>query len=176
MNFREFCGAIMSPDLQAVAEHWNEARADRALPGWKDLSPKRIAKQLTSIWSYTYNFQGDEFTGRLAGDRIVGIFGKTFRGVPMSQIYPTKDFPKLFDRCKRVINEPSLFHGHGMVFMHLGRPARGERIILPLGDDGMCGDGVLGATVYPTGSSSANSHLDFQEECESWFALTKRDC
>src|SRR6201986_3487856 len=129
MRFAEFHDDIKSPDLKAVAEHWHEARGGQMLPGWKDLNPRRIAKQLPNVWAYTYNTENDAFTGRLSGDRIVAMFGRNFRGIPMSELYPSNDFPRLFDRCKRVITEPSLFHGDVMVFMYRGRPARGERII-----------------------------------------------
>ena len=44
------------------------------MPAWQDIKPARIAAQLPIIWSYSYDQGTDEFTGRLAGDRIVQVF------------------------------------------------------------------------------------------------------
>jgi len=109
MSFSGFYDAIASPDLKAVAQHWNEARDTRSIPAWTDISPKRIAAQLPMTWSYTYEPQSDSFTGRLAGAHIDSIFGGNFRGVPMSELYPSESLPILFARSKRVITEPASF-------------------------------------------------------------------
>jgi hypothetical protein len=119
MNFLDFYNAITSPDLKAVASHWNEARGDRPMPRWIDINPRAIKKQLHIIWSYTYDSGTDSFIGRLAGEEIKNVFGSHFRDV--SELYPTEDFPDLFARSKRVMSEPAFFHGAGMVFRHLGR-------------------------------------------------------
>jgi hypothetical protein len=66
------------------------------MPGWPDISPKRFAAQLPMIWFYTNEPQSDTFTGRLSAEHISSIFGRNFRGVPMSELYPAKDFPQCF--------------------------------------------------------------------------------
>ncbi len=168
MSFQEFEQAIMSPALKHVAEHWNNARGARAMPSWNDIQPSQIAAELPIIWSYKYDRTADAFTGRLAGDQIAKIFGKSFRGIPMAEIYPDKDFWRLFVRSKRVVCEPALYRGEGMVFSHVDHYGHGERIMMPLASDGIVGDGILGATKYQSvGGPPATDLL----EREVWFSL-----
>ena len=134
--------------------------------GLDDLRPSQIGAQLPNIWAYRYDRATDAFIGRLAGDRIVRIFEKSFRGTPMVDLYPPSDYARLFARTKRVICEPAFFRSEGLVFNHLDRFGVGERIMMPLADDGITGDGILGATVYePVRDGSGG------RENESWFAL-----
>jgi hypothetical protein len=140
------------------------------MPAWADIKPSAIAAQLSIVWSYRYDPATDTFTGRLAGERITAIFGKSLRGVPMSEIYPPNEYPALFARTKRVIVEPALMRGHGVVFRHLNRFGTGERIVMPLADDGIHGDGVFGATEYSVTSEPSLEAYSAGEILE-WFAL-----
>lgn len=168
MGFDAFFSAIASEDLKKVAAHWRCARADRAMPGWRDIRPTAIAPQLSLIWVYRYDRQADAFTGRLAGDTIEQIFGKSFRGTPMTEIYPEADYPRLFARAKRVACEPAFYRGHGTVFRHVDRWGEGERIMMPLADDGTNGDGLLGATHYDCYRGTPEGEA---VEIEGWFGL-----
>jgi hypothetical protein len=168
MSFDNFLQSIASPDLKCVACYWNEARKGRAITGWHDIHPAQIAAQLPKIWVYRYNREADLFTGRLAGYHIEQIFGKSFRGTPMTELYPKEDYPRLFARAKRVTCEPALFRSKGTVFKHVDRFGEGERIMMPLADDGILGDGVFGATTY---QSHRGRPDDDAREDETWFTL-----
>jgi hypothetical protein len=160
--------SIASPELTRVAQHWNNVRGSRAMPGWYDIRPSQITAQLPIIWTYKYDRTTDTFTGRLAGDLIEHVFGKSIRGTPMTEMYPEKDFPRLFARSKRVVCEPAFYRGEGMVFKHVDHYGHGERIILPLADDGILGDGIFGATVYKSISGTPAEDIP---ENETWFPL-----
>ena len=168
MSFHAFEQAIESPALRQIAQVWNQVRGSRAMPGWGDIRPSQIAAHLPIIWSFKYDRAADAFTGRLAGDKIERIFGKGFRGVPMSDLYPEEDFARLFERSKRVACEPALYIGRGMVFKHVDCHGHGERIMLPLADDGILGDGLIGATEYRSFGGAPAADIP---EHESWFPL-----
>lgn len=168
MAFDRFLEAIVSPALKRIAEHWNDVRGARLMPGWSAIRPSQISAQLPLIWVYRYDHATDTFTGRLAGDRIEHVFGKSFRGTPMKELYPPADYPRLFARAKRVACEPALFLGTGMVFRHVDHLGKGERIIMPLGEDGITGDGIFGATDYKSASGTPTASMI---ESEQWFAL-----
>ncbi len=168
MNFQAFEQAIVSSALRHVAEHWNDARGSRAMPSWGDIRPAQIAAELPIVWSYKYDRTADTFTGRLAGEQIEKIFGKTIRGSPMAEIYPEEEFPRLFARSKRVVCEPALYRGEGMVFKHADHYGHGERIIMPLAGDGILGDGILGATKYQSLGGSPAVGIS---EYDDWFPL-----
>lgn len=148
MSFAEFEQAIKSPALLQVAQHWNEARGSRRMPDWADIRPASLAAHLSIIWSYRYDRSGDALIGRLAGDKIEKVFGKTFRGTPMEALYPPHQFPRMLKRFRRVVGEPALYLEEGKVFQVVDHYGLGERIAMPLSNDGALADGIIGATVY----------------------------
>lgn len=168
LSFNEFFAAIDAEPLKAVAGYWNEVRGDKLMPSWHDIQPSKIAAQLKLIWVYRYDPLTELFTGRLAGNTIEAIFGKSFRGTPMKELYPPERYESFYARSLRVTCEPALYRGEGKVFHLLDRIGWGERIMLPLSDDGLHGDGILGATTY---QSTTDSVFSTASEAESWFRL-----
>jgi hypothetical protein len=169
MNFAQFEESIASVALRSLARHWNEARGNRAMPAWGDIKPERIVNVLPIIWAYTYDAQNDVFTGRLAGDRIVQAFGKSFRASPLAAIQPPEAFPWIHQLLRRVVTEPAAYRGAGRVFHQYDRYGRGERIILPL--TGAQGGGVLGATDYHRSDILPGIAAGPVGESETWFPL-----
>jgi len=148
VSFDTFLTAVAAPALRDVALHWQAARGAKRMPGWTDIDPAAIARHLPIVWSWKYDRLTDTFTGRLSGEDINAIFGKSIRGVPMREFFADWQYDLIFARHKRVVTEPAFAHGSGPVFIHARRYGVGERIILPLAADGVHGDSILGATVY----------------------------
>lgn len=168
MSFTAFHSTITSPALAEVAQHWQEARGNQPMPSWKDISPSRIARQLSIIWFYDYDPASDSFTGRLAGSRIEQKFGYKFKGLAMQSLYEPVVYQLLFARYKRVVWEPKLYKGEGGSHIHEDRAGSGERIILPLASDHVHADGIMGATDYRT---SALPAMEPGFEHDRWFSL-----
>lgn len=171
MDFRTFRQSIRSKELQAVADHWQEARRGRLMPGWRDLRPAAMRKQLPIIWSYAYDPATGDFTGRLAGDKITQIFEKNFKGLSIAQAHPPEAVGWVRDLFKRVVTEPALYHYEGQVFRQLNRHGAGERIILPLSSDGAMADGLLGATEYGLRPGVAVVVVPPATDAEQWFPI-----
>ncbi len=150
MSFKDFEATIKSSKLRSIALHWNAARGAKRMPGWRDIDPTAIAPYLNIIWSWKYDRRSDSFTGRIAGDDIIQVFGENLRGKRMKDFFAGKHYDMVFARHKRVVTEPAFVHGSGQVFIHAQRYGLGERIIMPLAADGVHGDGILGATIYST--------------------------
>jgi len=165
MGFDTFAGAVSAEPLKRVLRHWSDVLGDRTVPDWRDIRPSALGAQLSIIWSWKYDPSTDAFTGRLAGDAIEAIFGKSFRGATMADIFPPSEYGHIFARHKRVATEPALFRGTGLVFRHISRYGTGERIILPLSD------GIFGATVYEIVPGEIPAHLAAAGEREEWFTL-----
>jgi hypothetical protein len=170
MRFAAFEKSILSSDLKAVAAHWIEARGTKRIPSWADIRPAAIVKQLPIVWSYVYDPAEDEFIGRLGGDAITRIFDKNLKGIRLSELQPVLDYKRLSARAKRVMTEPALFRGHGLVFKQLDRYGQGERIIMPLSRDGISGDAIFGATDYQV-IGHLPSEAEEVAEVEDWFTL-----
>lgn len=165
MTFQAFEQSVAAEPLKRVIRHWNAVRGGRAVPEWSDIRPSALVAQLSIIWSWKYDPVADQFTGRLAGDAIEAIFGRSLRGAAMTDVFKPAEYSRLFARHKRVAVELALFHGTGLVFHHIERYGTGERVILPLSD------GIVGATVYEATVGLLPAGLAAAGEREAWFAL-----
>jgi len=173
MSFPSFLDSIVSDDLRRIAENWRTARGTRFMPAWRDFDPVPIGPQLRYIWAWKYDRAAQTFTGRLAGEDIAGMFGGPIHGVAMTEYFPPDIYRAFFPWMQRVVVEPAVAHGAGLVYRRLGRNFTGERIILPVGDDGINGDGLIGATFYnliATGIQQDGPHLTGEEQVD-FFAL-----
>ncbi len=170
MSFEQFYSSVISPDLRVIALHWHQRRKRRLLPGWSDLDPAAIKAQLPIVWAYTYDRDADEFFGRIAGGAVHKLFGRQFKGERMSVLQTAFSWPRLFDRAKRVVSEPALFHGCGMVFRHSESDSIGELIIMPLASDGERPDGILGAVEFKV-QYRLSLKSAVADEQETWFSL-----
>lgn len=128
--------------------HWRVVRGNRLMPKWSDIDPTSLRRHLPYLWSWRYDAVKDSFTGRIAGEEITAIFGKSMRHVAMVEFFKDWDYEAIFARHKRVVSEPCIAIGQGLVFSYAGRQGYGERVILPLAEDGIHGDGIIGATTY----------------------------
>lgn len=148
-GFAAFLGCIANATLRDIALHWHSARGGKRMPAWRDIDPLALRAQLAIIWSWKYDRDRDCFIGRLAGEDINLLLGRSLRGVPMEDLYSGSAYDAVFERCKRVVSEPCFMRGYGRIFSALGRVGYGERIALPLSDSGRAsGDGIIGATAY----------------------------
>ena len=170
-DFDAFIDAIASPALRKVALHWNEARGTRRMPAWRDIDPAAIAPQLPMVWSYKHDSKTDEFIGRLAGDRIEQVFGRSLRGARLSELHSAEAYAWVSRLCKRVITEPALYKYAGPIFIQLNHYGSGERIILPLSSDNVTSDGILGATEYPFAVSRSVALVRPSQGVERWLSL-----
>jgi hypothetical protein len=148
-DFDTFISRIESPALLAIAKHWHEARSSKRLPGWADLTPAAIGPYLTQIWAFRYDVQTREFTGRLAGNRIMVATGHSFRGTTLRQLHPPHIYERAQAEFTRIVTGPTIYRCRGPLFRAGGHIVDGERIALPLAEDGSRGDGLLGASEYP---------------------------
>ena len=172
MQYEAFRAAIVSPALQAVADHWNAARGARLMPSWPQLQPSQIAAQLPIVWVYKYDRDTREFVGRLAGDRITRHCGKNFRGIRLEELHPPELLPRAYAHMNRLVEEPALYHCAGPLFRQRERIGVGERIILPLAGDGVHPDGVLGASDYEYAlPNPAYAPVEIMGEGIRWFSL-----
>lgn len=148
MHVTDFLGAIKSPSLRDIALHWNAVRGAKRIPAWKDIDPAAIAPYLSIVWSWKYDRERDTFTGRLAGATIIDAHGANLRGKQMQEFFTGRGYERIFAKYRRVVTGPAFAREDGQVFSDKNRYGLGERIIMPLADDGKNGDGVFGATTY----------------------------
>ncbi|HEV2675812.1 MAG TPA: PAS domain-containing protein [Aliidongia sp.] len=156
-NLETLQAVIQSPALKIVFAHWLDARKERLMPAWKDIDAAAIGKYLPMVWAWRFDTTQDTFIGRLAGEDITAVLGYEIRGRPMKQCFPPMAFPTVEARHRKVIGGPCIMRTTGQVYVQTGRHGGGERIVLPLSEDGVTGDGVLGVTEYHLNIAEARS-------------------
>jgi len=170
-GFNLFFAQIQHEALCAVAEHWDDARGENRMPGWSHIDPTKIVKHLPIIWSWRYDRTTGIFTGRLSGEAITEAFGRSLRGFSMQDFFPADSYPVVYARHHKVVVDPCFSRDHGAVFRHVDRIGTGERIILPLADDGETGDGLIGATVYDMTQAVSGAPVQFAFDDLEFFPL-----
>lgn len=147
-GFDALLNRIEAASLRDIAGHWAESCNGRRMPAWRDIDPIKIAPHLPIVWSWRYDRDSDRFTGRLIGQAIVELFGKSIRGVRMEDYFSGDAYEAVYTRCRRVVTTPCFSRDCGMIYNYVDQKGRGERILMPLADDGENADGLIGATFY----------------------------
>ncbi len=168
-GFSGFRNRIVSPALQAIADHWQQVRADRVMPAWSDLSPTHLGPHLKLLWSFRYDRDTKDFTARLAGDRVMRCFGQSFRGTPLKDLHPPHVYEQARTHMTRVVSEPAFAHCSGNLFKIGCQFIEGERLMFPLASDGRIGDSVLGASDFKY--RPASGEVELLHDKMEWFAI-----
>jgi PAS domain len=171
MNLDSFTNSIQSDALKSLAQHWLEVRGDRAMPRWSDIRPAAIKNLLPIVWSWRFEHETEKFRCRLAGDKIQSAAGSASGGDAMEVIFSQSACDYFNPLLKRVVVTPEAYRGHGRVYSQFDRFDVGERIVLPLADDGVTGNGVIGATDSHLNRDAANAGFYRSGEVQEWFAL-----
>lgn len=168
-DFGAFRDRLVSAPLKAVADHWRHARTNKPMPAWSDLSASGLAPHFKRLWAFKYDPVTGDFTARLASNRAMVGFGKSFRGTPLRDIHPPHVFEMAQACMAKVVTGPAAYYCSGKLFKVGAQVVEGERIILPLSSDGRNGDGVLGATHFPFPNVAGQVEL-LVDQIE-WFSI-----
>lgn len=141
------------------------------MPAWADINPARIAPHLSIVWSFHYDREKDEFVGRLVGQNLARHIRKSFKGLSLAEAYPPDALSWVLPLFERVVRGPALYDHAGPLFRQQNRDGFGERILMPLSEDGAESDGVLGATLLNDASNAPITLLTPQPQDELWCSL-----
>lgn len=159
---------LKEPSMQEIARFWDQARAGRRFPAWRDIDPVALAAHLPILWAWRWDAAQQTFIGRLAGEAILDAMGTGFRGGRLQDYFAGRNAETFMHRYRRVIGDPAIMANRGFVFSLIGGTGIGERIALPLSEDGVTADGIIGATIYRvTGNKLARDRVTVAEERES---------
>ena len=170
MSFGRFVASLQAPALIEIANRWNSARRARTMPAWRDIDPAAIRRHLSIVWAWRYDATQGTYIGRLAGETIVEVLGIQIRGRRLEDCFAPSSVSVLRQRFDRAMSGPSFMRSTGSIYVTSGRHGDGERITMPLSEDGQHCDGFFGATAYTSGSlrsrGSATANPELEEEVE----------
>jgi len=172
MSLQAFKEAAQSAHSRDLIRHWTEVRGSRLMPGWSSIRPASMKRTLPYVWSWKFDRQSDCFAGRFAGAEVLEIFGgKSFSGMKMAGMYPHEFYEFVHERFRRIVVTPELFRSHGMPFHRFDQYYLGERVIMPLAEDGLHGDGIIGVTDFHACDGVPPDEVVLTGELEDWYAL-----
>jgi len=171
MSFEAFENATQSEVLRTLLRHWRDAKGSRRMSGWSDLNPASIKAVLPLVWTWKYDRADDRFTGRLVGDRIHKLYGASNAGRTLEDCFPNNYYAPIARVFRRVVTTPEFLREHGPIYGHLGAGCNGERVALPLAEDGEHADGIIGATYFVLEGPLAPENTALTATTEEWFAL-----
>ena len=142
----ESFGHIGNHALRHLVAWWFQKRGERLMPSLRDINPAEIPSVLTQIWLCDYLPQGGCFRYRLAGEEINRFWGFSLRGKYLDEILPPKHLISAVKKCRMAIDLPAIVYDRTHLSLTDAITKHGERIILPLSDDGRTVNALLGAT------------------------------
>lgn len=137
---------IRSQALQQLVDWWFEARGERLMPALGDVNPVAIPKALTRIWLCDVLPESGRIRYRIAGDEINDFWGFNLAGRHLDDVVPAERLASVVDKCRMAIELPAIVTVAGCLSLTDEITRNGERVILPLSDDGRTVNALLGAT------------------------------
>lgn len=138
----------MAPDVRRLYGYWLARRADRLVPARGDIDPVDIPWALERLFLVSYDRAQDSFTYRLAGEAIAGFYGRgNIAGVGPDAFLEPDVAAMVHAQWSRVVAAtPAVLFGNGTVYKPVRDEWIGQRLLLPLGEDGRNADHILGYT------------------------------
>jgi hypothetical protein len=168
LPFVEFIGSTQSYALKAILRQWDMARGANLLPSFEQLQLATLSQQVKRMWVYRY--ADGRFTGWLADEQLSKALGKSFQGLPLEEAHSAQAYLWVHAAMTRVVTEPAIFRSGGNLYRSgSGQLIPGERIALPLADDGVHANGVLGVSDYR--DPQLQGPFELLNEQEDWLSL-----
>jgi hypothetical protein len=163
----EFLASLQSVALKQIVRHWDRVRGDNLMPSFEQLDLPSLPGPMRRMWVYRYD--AGRFTGRLADDKISKAFGKSFHNLPLEEAHTAATYLWVHRVLTRAVTEPAIYRSSGNLYRQAGRLIVGERIALPLADNGVTGDGVLGVSDFR--DPDLEGPCELINENETWAPL-----
>lgn len=144
----EFRTRIRSRTLLAVFDEWNHGRKQQRMPNWTDIRHAALGPHLGRLWGFDYEQRTGQFTGRFGGRNSILAFRRSLGGIPLADLHPPEFLKVAQANFTRVVIEPSCLRVDGKLFKMDDQIVEGERLILPISDDGEHAVGLLGVSDF----------------------------
>lgn len=142
---------LTSSALRDVARWWLSAYRPGRLPSRNEINVHAIKLALPYVWLIEHLPDEDGFRYRLSGEHVNEVFGYSLRGKRLRDIIEQHMLQTVRTRFLHVLNTPGVVYAVGRVYMRIGGYREGERLILPLSDNGVTGTHLFGVTDYGGG-------------------------
>lgn len=159
---------IREPEVLKFLDTWCTNCKGRAMPSPSDIDPIDFVWAMSRMFIGDYDRDRDRFTYRVAGEEVVAVFQKfskkgSMRGVSLGEGMAPDKAALLKKRWRPLAERGDVIFMSGTVYMIEERYGVGERLVLPLSDNGTEVTGFVGFTKCQwslPGEPVADPHLD----------------
>ena len=137
-------GHIGDRSLRQLIGYWNGKRGTRALPALGDIDPTEIPPLLAQVWLCDRLAGSGRFRYRLAGEKVNAFWGFSIAGKYIDEIVPPDRAASVIEKARMACELPAVLHDHVCLSLTEELTETGERLILPLSDDGVRVNVLLG--------------------------------
>ncbi len=137
---------ISDRTLRHVVAHWFDTRGGRLMPALGDVDPTEIRSALAQIWLCDYLSESGRCRYRLAGEEFNDFWGFNLSGKYLDEIVPAERQASVTSKIRMAIDSLAIVYDRACLSLTEEITRNGERIILPLSDDGRTVNALLGAT------------------------------
>jgi hypothetical protein len=142
----EDLGAITSPILKSLLDVWRAKSGERPMPRRAEISMRDIKGILPAIFMADVADGGESFVATLIGSALTNVTGHNATGQKITSVARNeldRRFWTYLRRCTATAAPLAVITDRAIV--ESVRFARGENLILPLSDDGVTVNKIIGA-------------------------------
>lgn len=127
---------VGAPLLRDALRYWLNLCKDETPPAKTDFDPIEIPRTLEHAWLCYREPENGNFIYRLAGEQIQPAFKGRITGKYLHELTEGKALKRVAGYFNRTLDQPCITHVIGRVYSEIDKPAQGERLMLPLMEDG----------------------------------------
>lgn len=138
--------------IEDLFAYWENVRGDAPYPSFHQIDPIDIPWALHEIYIVQRQEDGG-FSYRLAGEGVVGRYGRPLKGVRIPDIVTPSSANMITQRWRRIITEPAACYTETRHRLDEGEEVTARRLTLPLGPADGPADHVLGLVAFDRGAA-----------------------
>jgi hypothetical protein len=135
------------PEIRSFYDYWNGKRGDRIMPARAELDPVDIPSLLEHIFLIDVNRDPPALRYRVFGTAITNLFHRDLTGLEVGAGSQPEHLPGILARYARILSERTPFFHRDRMRETANDFTPVERLILPLSEDGVAVDKLIGMTV-----------------------------
>tara|TARA_R110002012_G_scaffold12277_5_gene54876 strand:+ start:641 stop:1225 length:585 start_codon:yes stop_codon:yes gene_type:complete len=137
---------LRTESTRLLFHHWRAVKGQLLMPDRRQIDPVQFAPVLPRVWLCEYVREADRFRYRLTGEKVAKRFGHNLSKHYLDDNTDPDYYPRVHRYYRNVIDFPAVLYIYGRLYAETDNPIYGERILLPLSEDGQTGLCVIGAT------------------------------
>lgn len=144
------------PLALGLLAYWNEKRGDRPMPARRDIDPLDLPDHLGNLVLIEVEHEPLRLRYRLIGTRITSAMERDSTGKYYDEVYEPAIIEHVYDSFRWILRHKAPLRTHGQAFYPDKNFYDYETLNLPLSDDGVTVNMVLGELIFHLASGASS--------------------